>query len=256
MRRVKLVIEYDGTGLCGWQRQDNGPTIQQHVEEALERMLGEFVRITGASRTDAGVHAHGQVAHFPTTTNIPCRGFRRGLNGHLPAAIAVVQAEDVPEDFHARFSARGKHYRYLVLARPDRSPLAARYSWYRPRPLDLRAMQEAATCMEGERDFSAFRAVGCSAKTAVRTVTTVRVSRQEHHIQIDVWGNAFLRNMVRIMAGTLVEVGQGAFTPSQVTDIISNRHRPDAGQTAPAAGLRLMRVYYDQAPVPSDLLDR
>ncbi len=250
MRNVKLVLEYDGTSLCGWQRQDNGPTIQQHLEKALARMHDAPTRATGASRTDAGVHARGQVANFYTDSTIPCHGYRRGLNSHLPEAIAVVDASEVAGDFHARFSARGKHYRYDILARPDRSPLAARFAWHRPRPLDVNAMREAARSLVGKHDFSAFRATGCAAAHARREVTAVHVTQRGELVRIDVWGNAFVRNMVRIMAGTLADTGQGRFRPSQMAEIITSRDRIQAGRTAPAAGLTLMRVYYDEPPRP------
>jgi len=244
-RNIKLVLEYDGTDLSGWQRQANGPTVQQHLEEALAAMCGAPVRVTGASRTDAGVHALGQVANFRTGRDIPLHGFRRGLNSSLPPSIAVVGAAEVPLEFHARFSARGKHYRYAVLARQDPSPLAARTSWHRPRPLDLEAMQRAAASIVGERDFSAFRAAGCTAATAVREVTEVSVHRAERDlILFDVRGNAFLRNMVRILVGTLVEVGQGQIDPANLPEILESRERTRAGQTAPAQGLCLVEVYY------------
>lgn len=245
-RTVKLVLEYDGTDLVGWQRQANGPSVQEHVEQALAEMTGEPVRVTGASRTDAGVHARGQVAHFTTATDIPLEGFRRGLNALLPPAIAVVDAEHPPEGFHARFSARGKHYRYRLVARRDRSPLAARYAWYRgPRPLDLAAMREAAAALIGEHDFSAFRAAGCQAATATREVTEIAVtSAGDDELHLDVRGNAFLRNMVRIITGTLVAVGEGRLAATELPEILASRQRERAGVTAPPQGLTLMQVYY------------
>ena len=249
MRRIKLVVEYDGTGLSGWQRQANGPTVQAHLEDALERMVGVPTPIQGASRTDAGVHARAQVAHFSTASSISAYGFRRGLNSHLPPTIAVVACEQVAPDFHARFSARGKHYRYLLLSRPDRSPLIRARAWHRPRALDLPAMRQAALHMPGERDFSAFRAAGCAARTAVRAVHDVRVTTLEPEvIAIDVTGNAFLRNMVRIMAGTLVAVGEGRLDADQLPDILARGERTRAGQTAPAHGLTLMQVFYERIP--------
>jgi tRNA pseudouridine38-40 synthase len=245
-RTVRLVLEYDGTDLSGWQRQDNAPTVQQHLEEALASMLGGHVAVVGASRTDAGVHALGQVASFRTVTDIPLHGLRRGLNGALPESIAVVDATEAPADFHARFSARGKHYRYRILARPDRGPLARRTAWHRPRPLDLPAMQAAATHLVGEHDFSAFRAAGCSARHAVRRITAVEVSTgPDRLVSIDVRGNAFVRNMVRIIAGTLVEVGEGRLPARELPAILASRDRERAGQTAPARGLTLVEVFYD-----------
>lgn len=239
------MIEYDGTGLSGWQRQDNGLTVQQHVEEALAEMLGQPVGVVGASRTDAGVHALGQVANFKTESDIPAHGFRRGLNSKLPETIAVVAAQDVPESFHARFDSVGKHYRYAIVARPDRSPLRRHRAWHCPAGLDVEAMQRAAEPMVGEHDFSAFRAAGCTARTTTRQITEIAVTTPDSDaVQIDVRGNAFLRNMVRIIAGTLVDVGEGRIQASEIAEIISSGERERAGRTAPAAGLALVRVFY------------
>jgi tRNA pseudouridine38-40 synthase len=245
-RRVRLVLEYDGTALSGWQRQDNGPTVQGHLEEALARMTGAPTAVTGASRTDAGVHALGQVAHFDTDGRIPLHGFRLGLNSHLPPSIAVVAADEVAADFHARFSAVGKHYRYAILTRSSRSPIQARFAWHRAGPrLDLGAMRDAARHLVGERDFSAMRAAGCTARTATRRVDQIAIGEPSPgRLELDVRGNAFLRNMVRIMVGTLVDVGEGRFTPAQVGEIMASRDRTRAGQTAPAHGLCLVEVMY------------
>jgi len=246
---VRLVLEYDGTGLCGWQRQDNGPTVQGHLEEALARMTGAPTAVTGASRTDAGVHALGQVACFETTARIPTEGFRLGLNSLLPPSIAVVAADEAEPGFHARFSATGKHYRYSVLTRSSRSPLLAQRAWHRPGAvLDLTAMRETAAHLVGERDFSALRAAGCTARTAVRRIDDIAIGEPgPHRLDFDVRGNAFLRNMVRILVGTLVEVGEGRFTPAQVAEIVESRDRTRAGQTAPAHGLCLVEVLYAAA---------
>jgi tRNA pseudouridine38-40 synthase len=248
-RTVRLVLEYDGTDLCGWQRQETGPTVQAHLEDALARMTGAPTPVVGASRTDAGVHALGQVASFETEARIPCDGFRLGLNSMLPPAIAVVAADEAPAGFHARFSATGKHYRYSVLTRSSRSPLACRWSWHRPGAvLDLGAMREAAGHLLGERDFNAMRAAGCTARTSVRRVDEVAIREPEpHRIEFDVRGNAFLRNMVRILVGTLIEVGDGRLTPLQVAEIMESRDRSRAGQTAPAHGLCLVEVLYSPA---------
>lgn len=243
MRTIKLVLEYDGTELCGWQRQDNGPTVQGHLEAALSQMIGPTA-VIGASRTDAGVHALGQVASFHTDTTVPVHGFRLGLNSYLPASIAVVDAAEVEPEFHARFSARGKHYRYQVLTRPEPSPLRARTTWHRPRALDVPAMRSAAAALVGEHDFAAFRAAGCSAKTTRRTLTRLEVTQPApDQVNLEVEGNAFLRNMVRILAGTLVEVGEGRREPGQVAALLDSGDRVAAGQTAPARGLTLVEVF-------------
>ena len=247
-RNLALVLEYDGTDLVGWQRQANGPSVQEALETALAAMTREPVTVVGASRTDAGVHALGQVASFHTRSSIPVDGFRRGLNGALPPAIAVRAAREVPPAFHARRSSLGKHYRYRLLARPDRSPLRGRTSWHRPYPLDLDAMRAAAAALVGEHDFSAFRAAGCQARTPTRQVTGLAVADPDPAgiVRIDVRGNAFLRNMVRILAGTLVEVGEGRRTVPEVAAALQSRDRTRAGVTAPAHGLVLVEVFYPE----------
>ena len=251
MRHIRLVVEYDGTTLCGWQRQTNGPTVQGHIEDALAKLLAHPVSIRGASRTDAGVHARGQVASFRTERTIPLHGIRRGLNSMLPDAIAIREATEVDGDFHPRFSATGKHYRYTILASRDRSPLRAR-AWHHGEPLDLDAMRVAASALCGEHDFNAFRAAGCAARTTIRRIYSIDVTpATDDLVAVDVRGNAFLRNMVRIMVGTLVEVGSGARLASQVTEIIMSRDRVKAGSTAPAHGLELVEVHYAGTRVSS-----
>ena len=248
VRHIRLVVEYDGTELCGWQRQANGPTVQGHLEDALGKLLAHEVSVTGASRTDAGVHARGQVASFRTERPIPLHGVRRGLNALLPRMIAIAEASLAGDDFHPRFSATGKHYRYLLFTRADRSPRWRDRVWHHPEPLELAAMREAAAFLVGEHDFAAFRAAGCTAKHSVRRIDQVEISElagEPSVVAVDVRGNAFLRNMVRIVVGTLVEVGRGRRFPAQVGEILASRDRTRAGITAPAAGLELMSVSYD-----------
>ena len=249
MRHIRLVVEYDGTALCGWQRQANGPTVQGHLEAALGQLLAHEVAVVGASRTDAGVHARGQVASVHTERAIPLHGVRRGLNSLLPPAIAVADAVEVPDDFHPRFSATGKHYRYLVLTRSERSPRWRDRAWHRPGVLDLAAMRQAATALIGEHDFAAFRAAGCTAQRTVRRIEDIAIGAAEAGepvlVAFDVRGNAFLRNMVRIVVGTLVEVGAGRRPVEQVAEILASRDRTRAGITAPPQGLELMSVRYD-----------
>ena len=251
MRHIRLVVEYDGTELCGWQRQANGPTVQGHLEAALGKLLTHEVAVVGASRTDAGVHARGQVASFRTERAIPLHGIRRGLNSLLPAAIAVASASEVADDFHPRFSATGKHYRYLVFTRADRSPHWRTRAWHHPGALDLAAMRQAAGALIGEHDFAAFRAAGCTARTTIRNIEEIAIGEggeaaawEPHLVAIDVRGNAFLRNMVRIVVGTLVEVGEGRRPISQVAEILSSGDRTQAGLTSPAHGLELVSVRY------------
>jgi tRNA pseudouridine38-40 synthase len=248
-RHIRLIVEYDGRELCGWQRQANGPTVQSHLEDALAQILTTPTPVAGASRTDAGVHARGQVASFRTTRAIPVHGIRRGLNSLLPDAIAVRDAAEVGDDFHPRFSATGKHYRYLVWASPERTPRWRHRAWHRAERLEVEEMAVAARVMCGEHDFAGFRAAGCSAKTTRRTISGIDLTFPEPDLlAIDVRGNAFLRNMVRIMVGTLVEVGQGRRTPTQVAEILETGVREHAGVTAPAHGLELMEVRYDGRP--------
>lgn len=248
MRHIRLVVEYDGTALHGWQRQANGPTVQQHLEESLAKLLTHEVQVVGASRTDAGVHARGQVASFRTERPIPLHGIRRGLNSLLPSSIAIRAAEEVPDDFHPRFSATGKHYRYSIYRAPDRSPRWRGRAWHHPDPLDVARMWAGAEALLGEHDFAAFRAAGCTARTTMRRIDAIDLSAAPEDpelLRVDVRGNAFLRNMVRILVGTLTEVGRGYRDPAQVAEILASKDRTRAGITAPAHGLELIEVRYD-----------
>jgi len=248
VRHIRLVVEYDGTTLCGWQRQPNGPTVQAHLEDALAQLLQHEVTVIGASRTDAGVHARGQVASFRTERAIPLHGIRRGTNSLLPAIIAVREADECADDFHPRFSATGKHYRYTILARPDRAPLLRDRAWHVPEAIDLARMQAGAEPLLGEHDFSAFRAAGCTARTTHRRIDDITIERageMAELVTVDVRGNAFLRNMVRILVGTLMEVAIGRREVAQVAEILASLDRTRAGITAPAHGLELMEVRYD-----------
>lgn len=246
MRHIRLVVEYDGTNLSGWQRQPNGATVQQHLEEALAKLLTHEVRIAGASRTDAGVHARGQVACFHTERTIPLHGIRRGLNSMLPASIAVRVVDEVADDFHPRFSATGKHYRYTIYRAAERSPRWRDRAWHHPEVLDVGAMAEAARSLIGEHDFAAFRAAGCAAKTTVRRIDAIDIHEPgEDLVVIDVRGNAFLRNMVRIVVGTLAEVGRAYRERTQVAEILASKDRTRAGITAPPQGLELVEIRFD-----------
>jgi tRNA pseudouridine38-40 synthase len=245
-RQLRLIVEYDGRGLGGWQRQANAPTVQAHLEDAAAKILQHPVRVTGASRTDAGVHALGQVATLHTARPIALHGLRRALNSLLPRTIAVTDVAPVPADFHPRFGATGKHYRYLVLARPDRAPRWEGWAWHRPQPLDREAMARAAAAFLGEHDFRGFRATTCTARTTVRRIDALELSAPAPELlAIDVRGNAFLHNMVRIVAGTLVDVGLGRIDAAALPAIIASGERARAGPTAPAHGLTLVAVRYD-----------
>ncbi len=246
MRQLRLTVEYDGTDFAGWQRQANADTVQGHLEQALERLLGHPTRVSGASRTDAGVHARGQVAAFSTERSIPTEGMRRALNTTLPPAIAVSELTEVDPSFHPRFAATGKHYRYQWWLRRDRAPRWRHRAWHHPRPLDIEAMRAGAQHLLGEHDFSAFRAVGCASKSTRRRLDSVTFTEPEPHLlALDVRGNAFLRNMMRIIAGTLTEIGEGRRPADDVAALLAGGDRRRSGPTAPAHGLELMEVFYD-----------
>ena len=244
MRHFKLVVEYDGTDLCGWQRQDNGPTVQGHLEDAVWRLLGERVAVRGAGRTDAGVHADGQVASFDLELNIPPHGLLRGLNSILPPDVALVDAAEAAPDFDARFSARGKVYRYTVWTHSVRSPRRARSAWHVRQPVDTDAVRRAAAVLVGEHDFRAFRASDCDRRTTIRIVRRLDVERQGPVLTFDIEATAFLKNMVRIVVGTLVDVGRGRIEETAVAEMLVTGARSTGGMTAPPQGLTLLRVNY------------
>lgn len=243
MRNIKLTIEYDGTGYAGWQVQPNGLAIQQVVEGALAKLLQEPARLHSSGRTDAGVHAKGMVACFTTEKGIPLRAFTDGLNALLPPDIAIQDAAEMPLEFHPRFDALGKHYRYALHLGRRRSPLCRLYAWHLRGRIDLDAMGEAAKLFVGEKDFASFRTTGCAARTTVRRIDAVEISREGDLLHIDVTGSGFLRNMVRIMVGTMVDVGRGRLTREDVTRCFQEPGSP-AGPTAPPNGLCLMEVFY------------
>lgn len=244
LRTLKLVVEYDGTGFAGWQRQAGQETVQGWLERAFHTMTGQPVLVAGAGRTDAGVHAEAQVANVEIASRIPALGFLRGLNTLLPPTIAVLEVSDVAAGFSARHDARGKIYRYRVWNHAVRSPRYARTSWHVYDALDTHVMREAARRLLGEHDFRAFRAADCDRKNTVRVLRRFDVIRDGALISIEVEGTAFLRNMVRILAGTLVAVGRGKMTPEQVSAVLAAGDRTRAGVTAPASGLTLVRVIY------------
>jgi tRNA pseudouridine38-40 synthase len=245
MRTIKLIIEYDGSDFVGWQRQPNGLSVQQVVEEALTQLLGQSVTLFSSGRTDAGVHARGMVAHLQTEHSLPLRAFREGTNRFLPPTVAVKQVEEMEGGFHARFDARGKWYRYSVYLAPVRSPMHGRNAWWVRPSLDFEAMQEAADLFVGRHDFASFRTSGCSAKTTIREIFDVDLQWQDQLLTIDVRGGGFLRNMVRMMVGTLVKVGQRKRPPKAVADLLAGRNGGAPALTAPAHGLCLMEVWYD-----------
>ncbi|MBI5499580.1 MAG: tRNA pseudouridine(38-40) synthase TruA [Deltaproteobacteria bacterium] len=247
MRTLRLTLAYDGTDFLGWQVQSVGRTVQGELEAAVEKITGERVRLAGAGRTDSGVHALGQVASFRTTTTIPSDKLRLGLESALTAGdLAVLDVADVPEDFHARHSARGKLYRYQVLNSRLRAPLLRRFTWQVRAPLDRAAMREAAAVLVGTHDFSSFRLAGCDARTPVREMRRLElIEREDGVLWIELEASAFLRGMVRAIVGTLVEVGRGRRPASDMPAILASCDRGAAGRSAPACGLTLVRVAYE-----------
>ena len=244
MRTILLVLEYDGTEYVGWQVQPNGLAVQEVVEKALAEILGHKVRVHASGRTDAGVHARGLAAHFQTDADLPLQAFREGVNTFLPPDIAVLEAREAAADFHARFSAKGKWYRYTIYRNRVRSPLAARYAWHLRGNLDLDLMRDAAQSLVGEHDFRAFRSSGCVAKTTVREIFSIDILPDDEFIHIDIRGSGFLKNMVRMIVGTLVEVGMGRRPVEDVALLVAGTEATTCGQTAPAHGLCLQLVWY------------
>ena len=246
MQNFKLVIEYDGTAYHGWQRQNNICTIQETIEDALKTMTGQPVTLIGSGRTDAGVHATGQVANFCLETRLTSDVFTRGLNSLLPPDIVINDCTAVSEKFHARYDARSKIYDYRILNRPIPAALFRQYSWHIKRSLDLDAMRTAMLWLKGQHDFSAFEATGSSRSNAVRTVINVNLSGKDEdgYVVFSIEADGFLRHMVRNIVGTLVEVGLGKISPKDFEDVMISKDRGLAGITAPAQGLFLREVKY------------
>ena len=245
MPRYRLVVEYDGTGIVGWQRQANGPSVQGALEEACAALVGEAVTVHGAGRTDVGVHALGQVAHVDLAREFAPETVRAALNFHLkPARIAVVASELAPQDFHARFSARERVYLYRILNRRSPPALLHNRVWFVPQRLDAGAMREAAKALVGKHDFSSFRAAICQSASPVKTLDELDVTRDGDEVRITARGRSFLHHQVRNIAGTLKLVGEGKWQPRDVARALEARDRAAAGPTAPAAGLYLVEVRY------------
>jgi tRNA pseudouridine38-40 synthase len=245
MRTIKLTIEYDGTNYQGWQVQPKGPTIQGMIEEKLALLTGETIHLIGSGRTDAGVHALGQIAHFKTRSKMDIRSIQRALNSLLPRDIGIQRAEEVEEDFHARKHSQSKVYEYQILNRNLRSVFHRGHAWHLPQELDLKEMKKATQKLMGEHDFSSFRSVGSPTRTAVRRVIRAewRKSR-DGLLRFEIEANGFLKQMVRAIVGTLVEVGQGKVSSEGFQGILDSKDRKRAGPTAPAHGLFLKEVKY------------
>jgi tRNA pseudouridine38-40 synthase len=244
MPKLKATLAYDGTAYRGFQLQPDGDTIQGRLERALGDMAKEPVRVTGAGRTDSGVHAEGQVIHFSLPRPIPPRGLLEGLNSMLPEDIRVLSVSEVDERFHARFDARSKTYRYHLDRSAVPSPFRCRFAVHHPFPLDRPALDRAAGLLAGEHDFAAFRASSCTARTTTRRCLLSRFRDEGQELIFEIEANGFLHHMVRNIVGTLLEVGRGKRSSSSIDSLFASRDRGEAGPTAPAKGLHLVRVDY------------
>ena len=245
MRIIRLLLEFDGTDFHGWPHQPGLRTVQGVLTETLESMTRESHLLRSSSRTDAGVHARAMPVMFKTERDIPFRGIVRGLNGALPRDIAVLDAKEMPADWDPRWNSVGKIYLYRIRTASIPSAHEARFVWHMPRPLNVEAMQEGAGHLIGTHDFSAFRAAECDSVSTERNMWAVDVIRLEDEVHVRVHANAFMRNMVRILVGTLVEVGVGRFAPGDVAEILASGDRTKAGRTAPPQGLCLQEVFYE-----------
>lgn len=248
MKNIKLILEYDGTNYHGWQSQAatgrDIPTIQDTLERALKTLSGENVKTYSSGRTDAGVHALGHAANFKTASGIPPKAWAPALNHLLPRDIRVLESREVPPDFHSRYSALAKTYRYRILNRRAPTALYRNHSWHVNLPLNVARMRRAVAFLVGKHDFSAFRGSDCSAKTPVRTMKSALIRKTGEFIDISLEADAFLQYMVRNITGTLVEVGLGRFTPEDVQRMLASRDRTLSGKTAPPQGLYLVDVSY------------
>ena len=252
MPRYKITVEYDGGPFVGWQRQDSGPSIQAALEEAVFAFTGAHVHVQGAGRTDAGVHARGQVAHFDLSVEKPVEEVRGALNFHLkPHPIVVPVVELAAPDFHARFSATWRRYRYRILNRRSPAALDRGQVWHVPVPLDEAAMARAGQLLVGRHDFNSFRSAQCQAASSLKTLDLLAVRRLGEEIEIEVGARSFLHNQVRILVGTLQLVGRGQWTEADVGAALAARDRTRAGPTAPPLGLCLMEVRYDAVAAAS-----
>lgn len=245
MPRYRIIVEYDGTGLVGWQRQDNGPSVQGALEAAIEKLSGETVTVHGAGRTDAGVHAFGQVAHFDLMKEFPPDTIRDALNHFVrPAPVAVLEVSIAAPDFHARFSATARHYLYRILTRRPPPVLDRSRVWHVVHALDAQAMHQAAQALTGAHDFTTFRAAECQAKSPIKTLDRLDVRRAADEIHIEASARSFLHHQVRSMVGSLKLVGEGKWRARDLADALAAKDRSRCGPVAPSDGLYLVRVDY------------
>lgn len=244
MKRIKLTVAYDGTDYCGWQIQKNGVTVEEVLNRALSRLIGDRVTVIGASRTDAGVHAQGNVAVFDTDTRIPAERIAYAVNALLPEDVVVVSSGEVPAGWHPRKCVSVKTYEYRILNREFPDPVRRRDTYFVPFQLDLDRMRQAAEYLKGEHDFKSFCSAQTTVEDTVRTIYALDIRKEEDFITILVRGNGFLYNMVRIIAGTLAGVGRGYFEPRDVVRMLEEKDRTKAGVTAPPQGLTLVGIEY------------
>ena len=254
MRRIRLILEYDGTDYVGWQTQPNGVAVQAVVERALQAVTGETVALHGSGRTDSGVHARAQVAHFDTAARMPADKFAFALNTHLPRDIRVLVSEEAPPAFHARFGVLEKQYRYTLQLGPHARVGTRRTALHVHAPLDLAVLRAAAADCVGEHDFAAFMSAGTTMERTVRTIYAAGWTREGELLHFDVRGNGFLYNMVRILVGTMLDAGKGVLPPDAVRRALESGRCADAGATAPAHGLTLWRVRYADLDTEQRLL--
>lgn len=245
MRNIKLTIEYDGRDFNGWQKQPDKLNIQGTIENAIKAITGEEVELNASGRTDAGVHAYAQVANFKTNSNLPIEKFPVAINSKLKKSIIIKSAEEVDERFHSRLTCKRKTYRYIINNSYTGTAIYRNLEYHVATKLDVEKMQEAAKYFEGEHDFKAFKASGTSSKSSVRTIYNAKVYQINEKIYIELTGSGFLYNMVRIIAGTLVDVGIGKIIPKRIPQIIKDGKREQAGKTLPAHGLYLLNVEYE-----------
>ena len=246
MRNIKLVIEYDGSGFNGWQKQPNKLNIQGEIEAVLENITKEKVELIASGRTDAGVHALGQVANFKTNSKIPIEKIPIAINSQVKNSIRIKNAEEVDERFHSRYNCKKKTYRYIIDNSKYGSSIYRNLTYHIPTKLNVEKMKKAIKYFEGQHDFKAFRSSGTSSKSSVRTIYNAETKQKEQYIVIELTGNGFLYNMVRIISGTLVDVGLGKTKPEDIPNIIEEKDRQKAGKTLPPQGLFLVKVEYDK----------
>ncbi len=244
MRNIKLTIQYDGTNYCGWQSQKNGIAIQDVIEKHLKKILNEKIKLIGSGRTDSGVHAKGQIANFKTSSNLPPGKIKKAINKNLPKDIVITKAVTTKESFHAQYSPKSKLYRYALSSKDTISPFNRNYVAKIPYKLDLGIMKKEAKTLKGKHNFSAFEGARSKRESAVRSIKDINIKKKNGSVYIDMESDGFLYNMARNIAGTLIEIGRGYYKPGAMKKILKSKNRKNAGPTAPAKGLCLMKVKY------------